>query len=177
MGRAESAGRGDRLLAHPAGEEAVQVELAAGCDRRGGQLRLLLGVERSRALVVALDLGELGRRCERRQLGILGRAREHLRRAAGERREAVVVGAVRARPSRTTVADEAELNRRVLDQGRLVHLRLREPSEAGTLRSHEHLGVLGDVLERTLGDRQRLAHDFTPTWTFRNRAGDAPCET
>src|SRR6202008_3899106 len=70
---------------------------------------------------------------------------------------------------------------RVVDQRRLVHLLAGVPREPGMLRGDDDLDlVAGDEAERALRALESVeptAHAFTPTWTFRKRAGDAPCET
>src|SRR5581483_1312837 len=117
------------------------------------------------------------RGCERRQVRIVGRAREHVGRTTSELGEPTVVRPVGRRHAGALLVDEPQLHAHVLDQGRLVHLRRGEAGEAGSLDGDEHLRVVpAGVRERALGDLGR-AHAFTPIWTSRKRAGEAPCET
>ncbi len=58
-----------------------------------------------------------------------------------------------------------------------MDLRAREPGDARMLGVDESLGLVAlGGLQGPFGELERL-HDLTPTWTSRNRAGAAPCET
>jgi hypothetical protein len=97
---------------------------------------------------------------------------------ACERGEAGLVEAVRLCAAHTPVAHDAEVHHHVLDQGRLVHLRGREPREPRALGEHDHLGLLlGRRVQRSLGDLAGEGHEPTPIWTPRKRDGAAPCDT
>ena len=175
---AQAGARCDRELDHAAREVPVQAVVAGRGDRSRRQARLVVGAERGRLLVVAAHVGELGGRGERREIRVGARARDDVGCAANELGEALVVGSVGGRDAGPPVADEPELDARVVDQRRLVHLLAGVPGEPGVLGRDDDLGlVAGDEAERALRELESLAHAFTPTWTFRNRAGDAPCET
>ena len=98
--------------------------------------------------------------------------------APGELGEPVLVEPVRLCAANAPVAHHAQVHDHVLDQGRLVHLRGREPREPGALREDDDLGLLlRRRCERRLGDLAGEGHELTPISTPRNRHGAAPCET
>src|SRR5207237_8137988 len=105
-----------------------------GLDRGRREPRLVVRSERRELLVVAAD-GRQGQRVGEARERVLGRrAVGALGRAAREPREPLVAEVVRRRDPYLAVADDPEAERRVLDERRLVHLRVREAREAGALR-------------------------------------------
>ncbi len=110
-------------------------------------------------------------------MGIGPRAVRDLAGTLRELRQAFVVDTVRVRRPDLAVADDPQPHALVVDQRRLVDLRAREPGDARVLGVDERfrLVALGG-LQGLFRELERL-HDLTPTWTSRNRAGAAPCET
>jgi hypothetical protein len=88
----------------------------------------------------------------------------------------VRVDLVRRRDADTLAMNDAQRDRRVLDQRRLVHLRPGKARETGVLDVRDGLRLPAGRIERGLRNVERV-HDATPTCTFLKRAGAAPCET
>ena len=172
-------GRGDLRDA----ARVVPVEPVVRCsrDRLCGGLRLLLGGEPGSRLVAGLDHGDGRRLLQAGEPRVGGRAVGGLGRAARSSVQALVVGPVRDGDAPAPVAYDADGDRLVADQRRLVHLRAGEAREPGLLDLRDRVravafgGSTGPAGE--LECPIALAHERTPTWTSRKRAGAVPCET
>ncbi len=124
-----------------------------------------------------VDRWDVGRRGEPGKGGIGPAVGRGVLRAARGLAKTVLVDAVRGHRSEAPVADDAQRQRRVVDQRRLVHRGRREAREPGALDLDERLDlVAARGANRAVGQLQGL-HERTPTWTSRKRAGEAPCET
>ena len=172
----ETRRRGDRELGGGAREEAVDGHFPGCVDRRRGTPCLLGGPERRCLVVVTVDARRIRRRGEPRK-GLVGRrALGRGGRASRELGEPVAVHSVRGRDAGSLAAHDSQRHDEVLDQRRLVHFRAGEAGQAGALRVRNGFRFAAGGPERRAGDVER-AHAFTPTWTLRNRAGAAPCDT
>ena len=133
---------------------------------------------------VAIDLGHVGggRQARPQRVGrhdlrhLLGALRGLERALRGE-----VVGRGHAH---AVLRDDADAQLRVLAERALVDLGLGEPREPAPVVHEQDLDAVHAVEpERGLGHRAEAVgpdqprHQRTPTWTSRNRAGDAPCPT
>ena len=170
------AARGDRDLGDAAREVAVEPELGRRLDRLRGESRLVLGGERGRRprRSPATSGTEAGG-CRPAKPGSGRRAVGGLGGAAGHLPEAVVVGSVRDRAADPPVADDAQRDGLVADEGRLVHLGRGEAREPGLLDLDDGVGLVG--LGRppgALGELERLSvrrHGRPP-----GRRGSGPAE-
>jgi hypothetical protein len=167
--------RRDGKLGDRTGEEAVHRDFGS-VDRRRRESRLVVRPERCGCLVVALDFRRVGGSGEAGEGLVLRRTARRIRGALRKLREPVAVELVRRGDADACALDDAESDDGVLDQRRLVYLRAGEAREAGAFRVGDGFGVSVRGCERRARDFER-AHDFTPTWTLRKRAGEAPCET
>ena len=169
-------GRGDGELRHRAREEAVDRNVAACLDCGIRQLGLFLGPEPRGVLVEAFDLRRV-RWWRQAREAVVGRCAPSSGAGAfGDLGEPVRIDLVRRRDADSSVLHHTERDHRVLDQRRLVHLRAGEAREPGVLDVRNGLRFAVDDLERGVRHVDRV-HERTPTCTFRNRAGAAPCET
>src|SRR4029079_724649 len=118
------------------------------------------------ARVLAAPAGGRGR-CTRARVGA--------RRGVAQ---ALVGEVVRVRAPAVAVVDPEDRDGRVVDPRRLRRARPGEARQERALARDRGLRLARRVSERALGQlHRRLAHYATPTWTSRNRAGAAPCET
>ena len=135
--------RGDGRFGDAAREVPVEAELGSRLDRLGGEARLLLRSQPGGAGVEARDLGNGARRLQARVAGIGRRAVRGLGGAAGHLAQALVVRSVRDGAADLPVPDDAEGDRLVADQCRLVHLRRREAREPGLLDLDDRIRLVG----------------------------------
>src|SRR5207302_94701 len=128
-------------------------------------------------VVEPVDMRVGRRRRGWRTVGIGGRGCSSLRGATCDLAEPLVVDAVRDCDAGAAVALDGELDDDVVDQRRLVDLRLRETREPRLFVVDDDLRPVSlGVAESRFGDVER-AQALAPTSTLRKRAGGAPCET
>ena len=128
--------------------------------------------------------GHIGDRREARPERVGADDLGHLLRALGGGSRAFGGGFVRGCDADTTVRDHADTQAGVLSCGALVDLALGEPGQAAPFVHEQDLDAVdAGQFERSVGDvaepvgTDQARHQRTPTWTLRNRAGDAPWPT
>src|SRR5207302_8192297 len=114
--------------------------------------------------------------CESRKRVVRRRTLRSVGCASCKLGQTVSVDVVRAGDARTGSADDTQGHDDVLDECRLVHFRCGEAGEPGAFGVGESFGLAVCRFECGACNLDRT-HDLTPTWTLRNRAGAAPCET
>ena len=166
----------DRKLGDGAREEAVDRDVCSR-DRFCCEPRLILRPERGGPSVIRVDGRKISRRRQTGEVRVDRCAVGGFGGAAGDFGESIVVDSVRRRGPDPPVSDDAQRDGHVVDQRRLVNLGFREAREARAFRMCDHFGVAFGESERGARELESVAHDCTPIWTSRKRAGAAPCET
>ncbi len=168
--------------AHLAG--GVQAAGARLLDDRAHGARAGLGVEGAGGLGGAVPVrDELGAG-QARERRVLGCDRGRRTRGVARGAQRVVVEAVGGRDALALAEHGADRDLRVLLGDVLVDAVVGEAGERAGLRGDEHFGGVGaSVISMILRASSRTSLDGhrhqrpTPTWTLRNRAGEAPCAT